>query len=203
MITNTERGGAESMLLKLLRLAGEYGIESSVVSLIGCGAIGEQIQQLGIPVLALQMRKRPTDVWRCSALATHLRRVKPDVVQTWMYHADLLGGLAARLAGIRAVWNVRHGPLDPSTDAVATRLVAQVCGRFSGVIPAVVVFNSHAAAESHRKVGYASHKQKIIPNGFDTHRTFARRLRCGDSFARNWRRTPTFPLSHTAAATTQ
>ena len=32
-----------------------------------------------------------------------LKKEKPDVVQTWMYHADLVGGIVSRLAGIKYI----------------------------------------------------------------------------------------------------
>ena len=39
-----------------------------------------------------------------------IKVINPEVVQTWQYHADLLGGLAARLAGIKTVsWGIHNG----------------------------------------------------------------------------------------------
>ena len=38
-----------------------------------------------------------------------IKQIKPDVVQTWMIHADLIGGLTARIAGIKnIIWGVHH-----------------------------------------------------------------------------------------------
>ncbi|HAK61903.1 MAG TPA: group 1 glycosyl transferase, partial [Alphaproteobacteria bacterium] len=46
-------------------------------------------------------------------LARHIRRIAPDLIQTWLYHADLIGGVAARLARpfgppIPVAWGVRQ-----------------------------------------------------------------------------------------------
>jgi len=38
-------------------------------------------------------------------LARWIRESKPDVIHTWMYHANLVGALAARLAhDVPVVW---------------------------------------------------------------------------------------------------
>ena len=32
------------------------------------------------------------------------QKINPDIVQTWMIHADLIGGLTARLIGIKNIF---------------------------------------------------------------------------------------------------
>ena len=96
VITGLNTGGAEIMLLKVLeRLDARFS--THVISLTTSGEIGSRIQALGIPVEELGMRPglpSPVAVFR---LARRIKILKPDVVHTWMYHADLFGGLAARL----------------------------------------------------------------------------------------------------------
>ena len=70
-----------------------------VVSLTEVGAIGRQIRDGGLPVLALGMRPGLPNPAALARLTGLLRRERPDVVQTWLYHADLLGGVAAKAAG--------------------------------------------------------------------------------------------------------
>ena len=42
-----------------------------------------------------------------------LRRQRPDLIMTWLYHADLIGTLAGRLARVRRiVWNLRNSDFD-------------------------------------------------------------------------------------------
>ena len=43
-------------------------------------------------------------------ISGEFRRFRPHVVQCWMYHANLLGGIAATLGGrIPVVWGIHHG----------------------------------------------------------------------------------------------
>lgn len=100
IITSLTTGGAETMLLKLLERLDRKRFEPAVVSLTGFGEIGSRIEALDIPVQALGMQPgalpTPTQFVRLVRL---IRAWRPEVVHTWMYHADLLGGLAARWLG--------------------------------------------------------------------------------------------------------
>ncbi|MBT9173998.1 MAG: hypothetical protein DDT21_02409 [Syntrophomonadaceae bacterium] len=99
LITGLDVGGAETTLYKLLsRMDGDL-YHAEVVSLTAIGPVGEKIRALGIPLRALGMPRGlpdPREVWRLFRL---LRQGRPHLMQTWMYHADLLGGIAAWLAG--------------------------------------------------------------------------------------------------------
>ena len=83
------------MLLRLLEHLDRRRFEAYVISLTDAGDVGVRISALGIGLLELGMsRGRPTPraLWR---LIQFLRQWRPSLVHTWMYHADLLGSLAA------------------------------------------------------------------------------------------------------------
>lgn len=168
VIHNTEFGGTETMLYKLLlQLSGQH--EMSVISLLKCGEIGDRIRSLGIPVFAMECARdqqpRPAGLVR---LVRKLQELQPQVVQTWAYHADLCGGVAARLATKSAVlWNVRHGTLDPRLDSRNTLRSARLCGRLSRWVPDRILLNAHSAIDVHAQVGYQRDKMQVLPNGFD------------------------------------
>jgi glycosyltransferase involved in cell wall biosynthesis len=104
-------------------------------------------------------------------LVRRLRALKPDVVHTWMYHADLLGGLAARLAGIGAIgWCIRHSNLDRDKTKASTRAVVAACAWISGRVPDRILCCSEVARKIHVDVGYAADKMVVVPNGFDLSR---------------------------------
>ena len=98
IITDLSTGGAEMMLEKLLSHIDRQRFAARVISLTTSGPIGDRLEALGIPVQALGMRPGMPDPGAVVRLAGWLRSSPPALVQTWMYHADLVGGLAARLA---------------------------------------------------------------------------------------------------------
>jgi glycosyltransferase involved in cell wall biosynthesis len=167
VITGLGAGGAETMLGRLVEA--QRAEVARVVSLTDVGPIGAKIQALGVPVAALGMRRGrpdPLALWRLVRL---LSQDRPDVVQTWMYHADLLGGVAARILRIPVIWGVRHDRLS-ERDKALTRLTRRACALLSRWIPEKVVFNSEAARRTHAAVGYATSKLVVVPNGFDLSR---------------------------------
>ena len=161
-------GGANMMLYKLLLGTDRASFETQVVSLIDIGPIGKRIQDLGVPVRALGMRRGVPNLFVVLRLARWLKRDHLDVIQTWGYHADLVGGLAARLAGsIPVAWGIRHSNFDPKTTKRMTIWTAMVCARLSRWLPTRIVCCSHASRRTHTQMGYAADKMVVIPNGFD------------------------------------
>lgn len=169
IITDLEAGGAEVMLYRLLLNTDKSRFSTNVVSLTNVGPIGKKIQASDVPVSALGMRRGVPDPMAVVRLSNQIRRMKPAVVQTWMYHADLLGGVAAKLAtGVPVVWGIHHTTL--SDNKRSTILVAKVCARLSKWIPNKIVCCSRASRTVHAELGYEEQKMVVIPNGFDLDR---------------------------------
>jgi glycosyltransferase involved in cell wall biosynthesis len=167
VITGLSTGGAETMLLKLApRLL--RSMEVHVVSLGSLGEIGPKLIFAGVNVTALGMNASWPEISAVYRLRRFIHDFSPDVVMTWMYHADLVGGVAARLAGVRAVaWNVRHSSAPSSGTKLSTSLVIGSCRLFSKFIPAQIVSCSQVARDLHVAIGYRKDNWTVIPNGFD------------------------------------
>lgn len=168
LITDLGAGGAETALHKLLASMDLQEFQSEVVSLAGDYPIGERIRALGVPVVALKMRAGRANPRLVTEVRKHILRFHPDLVQTWMYHADLVGGIAAKLSGgPPAVWNIRHMLKRSSDVKRRTLLVARANALLSGWLPEQIICCAEAALESHAALGYMRRKMTVIPNGFD------------------------------------
>ena len=167
IITGTDVGGAETMLDNVLtRLSPAF--KPHVISMIPVGTIGYKLRALGIPVESLEMRAGMPNPVALIGLIRHLRRLKPDVVHTWMYHADLMGGVAARLAGVSALaWCIRHSNLAPANNKTQTLAVVRANAFLSHRVPDRILCCSEAARNDHVAFGYAPEKMVVVPNGFD------------------------------------
>ncbi len=156
------------MLYKLVSKMDRDKFEIQVISLTDVGPIGERIQDSGILVRALGMKRGVPDPRMVFKLIRWLKKDRPDIVQTWMYHADLIGGLAARMIGkIPVVWNIRHSNLEQGFNKKTTILTAKGCAWLSNRLPSKIICCSYASREVHSHIGYDENKMIVIPNGFD------------------------------------
>lgn len=167
IIVDLKAEGAQTMLYRLLQGMDGDIFESRVISLTDVGPLKERIQGLGIPVATLGMRHGSFSLKGFLRLVQLLRKHESHVIQTWMYHADLIGGLAAWLAGKRQiVWNIRHSDFVQKSKR-STVWVRRMSAWLSRWLPAKIIVNAHSACRIHAALGYADDKMVVIPNGYD------------------------------------
>lgn len=160
-------GGAEAMLKRLIESDPEVIPNTVVVSLTTLGVVGAALRAQGVRVHVLGMSSildSPIVFWRLVRL---IRQYQPRIVQTWMYHADLMGGLAARLAkSCTVVWGIRSTTI-PQGPLSFTYWLVRLCAICSYVVPHRIICCAKSAKEAHIKLGYAAHKMTVIPNGYN------------------------------------
>lgn len=176
VITSLHVGGAEIQLLRLAGALRLLDVSSEVISLTRAGAVGGQLDRLGVPVRDVGMSQgslSPGAAWRLTAMARH---AAPSLVQGWMYHGNLAASWLALAAPGRppVVWNVRHSLHDLTREKPLSRAVIRLGATLSGR-PAAIVYNSSVSERQHRDLGYAPARAVVIPNGFDCERFRPRR----------------------------
>jgi len=162
-ITELDPGGAERALVRIATGLAAHDHEVTVVSLTGQGELVGELQAAGIGVECVNARGR-FDVTAIGRLTKLLRRIRPDIVQTFLFHANIAGRIAAHRAGvpivcsgIRVAERRRNGYL--WLDRRTERMVdLHVC-----VSEAVRKF-------SVEKGGLNEQKCVVIPNGVDFER---------------------------------
>jgi glycosyltransferase involved in cell wall biosynthesis len=168
VITGLAAHGAETMLYRFLAASDAREYQHEVISLTDRGDLAGQIESLGVPVGTLGMRPGIPNPLAIRKLASMLRQSQPDLVQTWMYHADLVGGLAAHFAGnTPVIWGIHHTRVDWRETKFFTLLTVRVCAWLSHRLPAAIVCCSHASKKAHVAMGYNAAKMTVIPNAID------------------------------------
>ena len=123
IITGLGEGGAEQTLFKICK----YDIINKhvVISLTKHGKYFSLLSKLGIKVYCLEMNF--FSIYKFFYLSKLLRYLKPDIVQTWLIHADFMGGIAARLVGIKnIVWNIRYSDIEIGKVKLTTVLIIKI-----------------------------------------------------------------------------
>jgi glycosyltransferase involved in cell wall biosynthesis len=167
VITGLANGGAEAVLYRLCTAPAPVPCRHVVVSLTGRGVYAERFEEAGVEVHCLGMPRGSLRISGLRALYRLLRGLKPDVVQTWMYHSDLVGGAVARMCGVRRIaWGIHNSTLAPGHSSQRTRVVARACALLSPWLCDRIVTCSVKAEEVHRALGYRADKFVNIPNGY-------------------------------------
>jgi len=166
LISTTDVGGAETSLARLVTGLDRERFENLVVSMTTLGPVGIELQKAGIRVAALGMHKGLPDPRGIVRLARIVRQFKPDIIQGWMYHANLLSLLFGR-GGRKVFWNIRCSDMDLSQYGSIYRWTVKAGARLSGQSD-LVIANSEAGRKWHERLGYKPRHWQIIPNGIDT-----------------------------------
>ena len=168
VITGLSQGGAENALFRLVTYK-PARVTHIVISTIDAGVYGPKLINAGISVFTLGMTRGHLKISGIFKLWKLIRKEKPDVVQTWMYHADLIGGITARLAGCSSVcWGVHTFNLDAAVMSKSTRTIVKLCALTSWIVPSRIISVAESSVRVHVAVGYTKNKFLTIPLGFNS-----------------------------------
>lgn len=159
-------GGAETALCRLLESLRPPQFEHVVVALGPEGALSARVSKAAaLHHLGMRTgRLQPGDLFRLRSI---LRRVQPDVIQGWMYHANLMATLAGIGLRVPVIWGIRQTLYSLEHEKTSSRWVIRACARLSRR-PARIVYNSQLSRTQHVKLGFHDSRALVIPNGFDT-----------------------------------
>ncbi|HET7600655.1 MAG TPA: glycosyltransferase [Gemmatimonadales bacterium] len=171
LIPSLEVGGAETLLLDLVRGTGPGRYRHRVVSMLPGGALVGAFRSAGVTAASLGMRSGLPDPRGYLRLRQILRAERPLLLHAWMYHANLLGlAAAARVRpAIPVVWTLHAAALDFGQYSPLTRLATFAGAHLAGR-PAAVVANSEATRAYHARLGYRPREWTVIHNGVDVRR---------------------------------
>lgn len=166
VITGLGTGGAQAALYRLVQTLRPPDFEHVVIALGAEGSLSAMFAE-SAELHHLGMRPGrllPHEVLR---LRRMLRNNRYDVIQSWMYHANLMAALAGWGDTAPMVWNIRHSLHALSHEKRATRWVIRAGARLSRR-PARIIFNAAVSRAQHVAFGYDDARSVVIPNGFDT-----------------------------------
>lgn len=166
IITGLNNGGAEAVLYRLV--TNDLKNKHIVISLMGMGKYGSMLQEKNIEVICLNMPQGKVTFSGVLKLWKVLRKYRTSIVQTWMYHADFIGGLVAKFSGVKKIyWNIRHSVLEKDLSSRSTIFIARLCAFLSGFLPDKIVCCAEKSKQVHLAIGYSSKKMLVIQNGYD------------------------------------
>ena len=159
LTTGLAYGGAETQLVNLATKLKCRGWDVRVVSMLPPQAFVEELKNADIPLATLNMRRGVADPRAVFRLLKILREWKPQILTSFMFHANLLGRIAGRLAGVPiVVSSIRNENFGGSRRDRVLRMTDWM-GEISTT-------NSNLAADKLVKRGVVPRERiRVIPNG--------------------------------------
>lgn len=168
IITSLGTGGGQTMLVELVRQLQQRDVANTVISLTKQMDMAERLAEIGATVHSLDLEPGSITPKAFLKLTSLMRTMQPDVVQTWLYHADFVGGLAAKLSvPAPIVWNIQHTLSSQESLHRGTWLVTRMNVLLSHFVPTKIICCADSARASHIALGFAEKKMAVIPNGFN------------------------------------
>ncbi len=168
IITDLDEGGTQKFLLNLCNSTSERH-EHTIVSLKNIDSQLKSFNNKKFKIILLNFNSFPFG-FICSfcKLIGIIILNNPKIVQTWLHHANFVGGLVAFLTGNRKIiWNIRDSSLDAS-NKLSTKMITLLASKLSFIIPQKIVYNSKEAQKRFTfNYHFSKKKSFLIRNGFD------------------------------------
>jgi len=160
IIPTLDRAGAEKQLVLLAGRLPRDEFDVHVCALTRGGPLAAELDAAGVPTTVIDKRWKldPRAYWR---LARHVRRVRPDLIHTWIFAADAYGRAAGLACGVpHLVCGLRCvDPWKSGWQLAVDRWLARRTSR--------IVANSPGVRDFYVAKGLPAERIEVIPNGVE------------------------------------
>ena len=166
IITGLNKGGAETLLCNLCQFDKEHEHEIISLSYVKDSQSLSSMHNFSIHSLNFPVGK--IRIFGLFKLYKLIKKIKPDAIQTWLIHADLIGGIAARFSGIKNIfWGVHHTILLPGKVKFSTIFVLKCNAFLSNFVPKKIIYCAEKSRQIQESIGFNKSKGLVIQNGYD------------------------------------
>ena len=171
IITDVNTGGALSLLRKITSENSNSKIKHTIISI---KAPNNDFKISNIEkVYSLNVKRNVFIFLKLFKLIKIIKSENPNVIQTWMYHSDLIGGIAAKILGIKKIyWSILSYSISKEHVKFSTRIIVYINAFLSFYIPEKIIFCASSAQSIHEKIGYCRKKFIHIPIWFNVKNDF-------------------------------
>jgi glycosyltransferase involved in cell wall biosynthesis len=169
-------GGTEATLYRYIKNSKLSAENHTVIVLKTAGAgdtIGAQIGRLGVNLVECNQQSGLFSMRVYREIKKVLVEQNPSCLCCWLYHPCLLSLLLKTHLGknTRIIWHIRSLPF-ASLRSNPKRFIIQKILALISETPNMIVSNSKAALEAHKKIGFSTKTWQVIPNGLSTKQYF-------------------------------
>jgi glycosyltransferase involved in cell wall biosynthesis len=159
VISSTVSGGAEKQLVELLKIT-RIDHEVSLLVLATRGSMSAVYEDIGIPVQHMSSNKFYGLVVEMLGICKIIKEFKPDIVQTFLYKADILTTIVGKFSSQKRIFWTAGNTAIPSFHFWKKLPLSLLSRKFTKGVFA----NSMQAQEFHEKIGYPKKIFVQVPN---------------------------------------
>tara|TARA_Y100000991_G_scaffold73895_2_gene55616 strand:- start:8253 stop:9383 length:1131 start_codon:yes stop_codon:yes gene_type:complete len=161
IINSTDVGGAENIFFNVVKELSKKDIV--IISLTCQGYYGKELKNKGFTVYSINMKKNIFILFQIFKLFYLINIHRPEIVHTWLYHSNLIGGIIAKLSRVKKIyWSIHH---DYEYSNMLMMIEMKLLSVLSHLIPNKIIYCSYSSKENHIKNGYSQFESSIIENG--------------------------------------
>jgi len=161
-------GGAEMMLSRLIQA--QPDCQHYVVALMQINQTYHAALQQCAAHYALHWNGLNT-LQSIFKLRKIIQDIQPDVIQGWMYHANVLTTLSTM--GLKTkppvFWGIHHSLASPKEESRSTKIALQL-SRYLSSFASGIIYCAQSALQQHQAFGFRNPRQLVIPNGIELER---------------------------------
>lgn len=156
-------GGAENTLFNLVKH--DRKNNHIIISLSRPIFFEKKLRKINIAVINFNFKK--SFFKNLYNIIFFIKKNKPDVIQSWMYHAEFLSIFIKFFVSTKILWNIRNSTPYSKSFKLFTRILIFINAFFSNFVPSKIISCSKEATKNHIKIGYNKKIFFNIPNGVD------------------------------------
>ncbi len=166
IITGLSRGGAERMLIKLLKSMDRTRYTPAVFCLTDNLTLSPELEAIGVSVHHYRLNSPLYLGYHLIKFIRDCRAFSPDILQGWMYHGNILAWIVRRFCQAKLIFGIRATLYGFKLEKPQTRLMIRLGGILSKFADRII-YVSQIAREHHEAIGYAPHHACVLANGFE------------------------------------
>lgn len=161
IIQSLDNGGCENMLLRTLPLLGDF--EHKIITLNRSGELAEKFKNENISIVNIG-QKNLFDIYSYFKLLKEVKKNRPDIIITYLFHADAIGRLF-----LQALTNIKIIPFLRTTYNHEKYWAARLFEKATKYFVKNYLANSESVKSFYaEEIGVPKEKITVIPNGIDT-----------------------------------
>ncbi len=165
IITSFGEGGAQAILSNYCKL-GKEKHQLFLISLSSDDVYSKKFKSLGINTFILPLSLNFKSFINLLKLFFIILKFNPDIIQSWLYHADLIASLYGFFLNKKVIWSIHNSDLPSSSLSISLKIIIKLNAFLSYFSPEIIICCANSAKNYHNRLKYCKRKLKVIFNGY-------------------------------------